>query len=228
MGNRASILVVEDEPAQREVLRYNLIAEGFDVVLAETGDEALERLAEMRPDLVVLDWMLPGPSGIEICRQIKSGRESRAIPVIMLSARTEEADRVRGIDIGADDYITKPFSVAELIARIRKELRRTHPVSVGERIEHDDLVLDAGRHVVERDGQSVSLSTTEFRLLSVLIERPGRVFSREQLLNRVWGHDLDVETRTVDVHIGRLRKALMRHGGSDPIRTIRGEGYALG
>ena len=228
MGNRASILVVEDEPAQREVLRYNLIAEGFDVVLAETGDEALERLAEMRPDLVVLEWMLPGPSGIEICRQIKSGRESRAIPVIMLSARTEEADRVRGIDIGADDYITKPFSVAELIARIRKELRRTHPVSVGERIEHDDLVLDAGRHVVERDGQSVSLSTTEFRLLSVLIERPGRVFSREQLLNRVWGHDLDVETRTVDVHIGRLRKALMRHGGSDPIRTIRGEGYALG
>ncbi|OXT00449.1 phosphate regulon transcriptional regulatory protein PhoB [Notoacmeibacter marinus] len=228
MGSRASILVVEDEPAQREVLRYNLVAEGFDVVLAETGDEALEHLAESQPDLVVLDWMLPGPSGIEICRQIKSGRDSRNTPVIMLSARTEEGDRVRGLDIGADDYITKPFSVAELIARIRKELRRTHPVAVGERIEHDDLVLDAGRHLVERDGQRISLSTTEFRLLSVLIERPGRVFSREQLLNRVWGHDLDVETRTVDVHVGRLRKALRRHGGDDPIRTVRGEGYALG
>ncbi len=222
------VLVVEDEPAQREVLLYNLTAEGFDVEYAATGDAALLRVSEDPPDLVLLDWMLPGVSGIEICRRLKQRVTTKAMPIIMLSARGEEPDRVRGLETGADDYVVKPFSVTELMARIRAHLRRTRPATVGERLEYDDIVLDAAAHKVSRAGKPVHLGPTEFRLLSTLMERPGRVFSREQLLDRVWGRDIYVDTRTVDVHIGRLRKVLGQHGGSDPLRTVRGAGYALG
>ena len=225
---RPCVLVVEDEAAQREVLRYNLEAEGFAVLLAEDGEEALEQLRASDPDIVVLDWMLPKVSGIEVCRQIKTDRRLRAIPVIMLSARGDESDRVRGLETGADDYVVKPYSVAELLARLRTQLRRTRPVTVGERLSFDDIVLDAAEHRVFRGGQPVHLGPTEFRLLGTLMERPGRVWSREQLLNRVWGHEIEVDSRTIDVHVGRLRKALMAAGGTNPVRTVRGAGYALG
>ncbi len=222
------VLVVEDEPAQREVLAYNLEAEGFRVTSADSGDEALLLVAEERPDLIVLDWMLPGVSGIEICRRLKSRPETRGVPVIMLSARSEEVDRVRGLETGADDYVVKPYSVVELMARVRGQMRRTRPASLGEVLEFADITLDSETHRVTRGGQSVKLGPTEFRLLGTLMEKPGRVFSREQLLDRVWGRDIYVDTRTVDVHVGRLRKALCVHGGTDPLRTVRGAGYALG
>lgn len=222
------VLVVEDEPAQREVLRYNLEAEGFDVLLAGGGDEALLLLREEAPDLVVLDWMLPEVSGIEICRRIKADPGTRAIPVVMLSARGDEADRVRGLETGADDYVVKPYSVIELIARLRNQLRRTRPSAMGERLVHEDIVLDTAEHRVFRGGQPLHLGPTEFRLLATLMEKPGRVWTREQLLDRVWGRDIYVDMRTIDVHVGRLRKALMAQGGSNPIRTVRGTGYALG
>jgi two-component system, OmpR family, phosphate regulon response regulator PhoB len=222
------VLVVEDEPAQREVLAYNLEAEGFRVTSADSGDEALLLVAEERPDLIVLDWMLPGVSGIEICRRLKSRAETRGVPVIMLSARSEEVDRVRGLETGADDYVVKPYSIVELMARVRGQMRRTRPASQGEVLAFDDITLDAETHRVMRGGQSVKLGPTEFRLLGTLMEKPGRVFSREQLLDRVWGRDIYVDTRTVDVHVGRLRKALCAHGGDDPLRTVRGAGYALG
>lgn len=225
---RPTVLVVEDEPAQREVLSYNLEAEGFAVSKAGTGDEALLLIQEHAPDIIVLDWMLPGVSGIEVCRRIKARSETRAIPVIMLSARSEEVDRVRGLETGADDYVIKPYSVLELMARVRTQLRRTRPTTVGERLEFDGIVLDAETHRVTRDEKPLKLGPTEFRLLSTFMEKPGRVWSREQLLDRVWGRDIYVDTRTVDVHIGRLRKALCRHGGEDPVRTVRGAGYALG
>lgn len=222
------VLVVEDEPAQREVLGYNLEAEGFRVVMADSGDEALLLVAEERPDLVVLDWMLPGVSGIEICRRLKSRPETRNVPVIMLSARSEEVDRVRGLETGADDYVVKPYSVVELMARVRGQMRRVRPATQGELLEFQDIRLDAETHRVTRAGQQVKLGPTEFRLLGTLMEKPGRVFSREQLLDRVWGRDIYVDTRTVDVHVGRLRKALCASGGGDPLRTVRGAGYALG
>ncbi len=222
------VLLVEDEPAQREVLAYNLEAEGFSVARAETGDEAMLLLDEEAPDIIVLDWMLPGVSGIEICRRVKSRPETRSIPVIMLSARSEEVDRVRGLETGADDYMVKPYSVMELMARVRTQLRRTRPATVGARLEFEDIVLDAETHRVTRQGKTIKLGPTEFRLLSTFMEKPGRVWSREQLLDRVWGRDIYVDTRTVDVHIGRLRKALSAHGGADVIRTVRGAGYALG
>jgi two-component system, OmpR family, phosphate regulon response regulator PhoB len=222
------VLVVEDEPAQREVLGYNLEAEGFRVVMADSGDEALLLVAEERPDLVVLDWMLPGVSGIEICRRLKSRPETRSVPVIMLSARSEEVDRVRGLETGADDYVVKPYSVVELMARVRGQMRRVRPATQGELLEFEDIRLDAETHRVTRAGQQVKLGPTEFRLLGTLMEKPGRVFSREQLLDRVWGRDIYVDTRTVDVHVGRLRKALCAMGGGDPLRTVRGAGYALG
>jgi two-component system phosphate regulon response regulator PhoB len=222
------VLVVEDEPAQREVLAYNLEAEGFRVSKAETGDEALLLFEENQPDVIVLDWMLPGVSGIEVCRRLKSRSESRAVPIIMLSARSEEVDRVRGLETGADDYVIKPYSVVELMARVRTQLRRTRPATVGERLEFADIVLDAETHKVTRGDNPLKLGPTEFRLLSTFMEKPGRVWSREQLLDRVWGRDIYVDTRTVDVHIGRLRKALCQHGGDDPVRTVRGAGYALG
>lgn len=222
------VLLVEDEPAQREVLRYNLAAEGYEVVIAETGDDAIILVEEVGPDLVLLDWMLPGVSGIEICRRIKARKETARLPVIMVSARSEEVDLVRGLETGADDYVTKPFSVKELMARIRTQLRRTRPSSVGHRLEHGGIVLDSETHKVQRDGREVRLGPTEFRLLAALIENPGRVWTREQLLDRVWGRDIYVETRTVDVHVGRLRKALCQSNDDNPLRTVRGTGYALG
>ncbi|MAQ37536.1 phosphate regulon transcriptional regulatory protein PhoB [Thioclava sediminum] len=222
------VLVVEDENAQREVLSYNLEAEGFRVVMAENGDEGLLFLKEEKPDLIVLDWMLPNVSGIEICRRVKANSETRNIPVIMLSARSEEVDRVRGLETGADDYVVKPYSVVELMARVRTQLRRTRPATMGERLSFEDIILDAEEHRVFRNGQPLKLGPTEFRLLSTMMEKPGRVWTRDQLLDRVWGRDIYVDTRTIDVHVGRLRKALMANGGDDPVRTVRGTGYALG
>ncbi|KGJ13522.1 phosphate regulon transcriptional regulator PhoB [Paracoccus panacisoli] len=222
------ILLVEDEGAQREVLTYNLEAEGFRVVSAETGDEALLLVAEENPDLMVLDWMLPNVSGIEICRRVKADPDTRHIPIVMLSARSDEGDRVRGLETGADDYVVKPYSVVELMARLRTQLRRTRPATMGERLSFQDILLDAGEHRVFRSGKTLHLGPTEFRLLSTLMERPGRVWTREQLLDRVWGRDIYVDTRTIDVHVGRLRKALMAHGGDNPVRTVRGTGYSLG
>ncbi|MCM2563344.1 phosphate regulon transcriptional regulator PhoB [Lutimaribacter sp. EGI FJ00015] len=223
-----SVLVVEDEPAQREILTYNLEHEGFRVIKAEDGNEALLLIEEEEPDLILLDWMLPGISGIEICRRIKLRPSLRSIPLIMISARSEEVDRVRGLETGADDYICKPYSVVEMIARVKAHLRRSRPASVGVRLTFDDILLDAETYKVFRGDHEVKLGPTEFRLLTTFMEKPGRVWSREQLLDRVWGREIYVDTRTVDVHIGRLRKALSRHGGDDPIRTVRGAGYALG
>jgi len=223
-----TVLLVEDEPAQREVLSYNLEADGFRVLTADNGEEALMMVDETPPDIIVLDWMMPNVSGIEVCRQLKIRSATRAIPIIMLSARTEEVDRVRGLETGADDYVIKPYSMVELMARVRAQLRRTRPATMGERLEYGDIVLDAETHRVTRCDKALRLGPTEFRLLSTFMEKPGRVWSREQLLDRVWGRDIYVDTRTVDVHIGRLRKALCQHGGEDPLRTVRGAGYALG
>lgn len=222
------VLVVEDEPAQLEVLAYNLEAEGFVVSRARDGEEALLLLSEDAPDIVVLDWMMPNLSGIEVCRRIKIKPDTRSIPVIMLSARSEEVDKVRGLETGADDYVVKPYSVIELMARVRSQLRRVRPSSMGQQLKFDDIILDAETHKVMRGADQLKLGPTEFRLLTTFMEKPGRVWSREQLLDRVWGRDLYVDTRTVDVHIGRLRKALSQHGGGDPVRTVRGVGYALG
>ena len=227
-ADQPTVLIVEDEPAQREVLAYNLEAEGFRVSRAENGEEALLLIAEEAPDLIVLDWMLPNDSGIEVCRQLKMRADTRGVPVIMLSARSEEVDKVRGLETGADDYVIKPYSVVELMARVRAQLRRTRPSTVGGRLEYEDIVLDSETHRVTRSDKPLKLGPTEFRLLSTFMEKPGRVWSREQLLDRVWGRDIYVDTRTVDVHIGRLRKALTIHGGTDPLRTVRGAGYALG
>ena len=228
MAHSPVILVVEDEPAQREVLAYNIAAEGFDVLTADSGDEALLIARETPPDLIILDWMLPNVSGIELCRQLKSGTQTARIPVIMLSARSEEVDKIRGLETGADDYVTKPYSLAELLARTRSQLRRTRPSSVGETLEYEDIKLDTSAHRAFRGDAQINLGPTEFRLLTAFIERPGRVWSREQLLDRVWGRDIYVDSRTVDVHVGRLRKALRGGGEVDPIRTVRGAGYALG
>ncbi|MEP5152485.1 phosphate regulon transcriptional regulator PhoB [Planktotalea sp.] len=221
-------LLIEDEPAQREVLSYNLESESYRVLQAGSGDEGLLIAREEIPDLIVLDWMLPGVSGIEVCRQIKSRNETKDIPVIMLSARSEEVDKVRGLETGADDYVVKPYSVKEMLARVRTQLRRTRAAAVGEQLVFEDIILDGETHKVTRSGAEIKLGPTEFRLLSHFMEKPGRVWPREQLLDRVWGRDTYVDTRTVDVHVGRLRKALAKQGGEDPIRTVRGAGYALG
>jgi two-component system phosphate regulon response regulator PhoB len=222
------VLIVEDEPAQREVLAYNLEAEGYRIARAENGEEALLLVREETPDVIVLDWMLPNVSGIEVCRQLKSRAATRGVPIIMLSARSEEVDKVRGLETGADDYVVKPYSVTELMARVRSQLRRVRPSTVGQVLTYDDIVLDADSHRVTRQDMPLKLGPTEFRLLSTFMEKPGRVWSREQLLNRVWGRDVYVDTRTVDVHVGRLRKVLTGNGGADPLRTVRGAGYALG
>lgn len=222
------VLIVEDEPAQREILAYNVESEGYRVSRAGNGEEALTLVEEDRPDVILLDWMLPNVSGIEICRRLKTRNETRDLPIIMLSARSEEVDRVRGLDTGADDYVVKPYSVSELLARLKSQLRRVRPATVGQVLQFEDITLDSERHRVNRDGMELKLGPTEFRLLSTFMEKPGRVWSREQLLDRVWGRDIYVDTRTVDVHVGRLRKVLTRHGGSDPVRTVRGAGYALG
>ena len=221
------VLVVEDEDALATLLDYNLMKEGFRVERAADGEEALLRVAEEPPDLIVLDWMLPKVSGVEVCRQLRAGVETRRTPVLMLTARGEETDKVRGLDTGADDYVVKPFAMSELVARIRALLRRTRPELVEERLEYADLILDRGRHRVTRGGQDVHLGPTEYRLLDFLMQRPGRVFSRERLLDAVWGANTYVEVRTVDVHVGRLRKALRLTGAPDLIRTVRSAGYAL-
>ena len=226
--NPPQILLVEDEPAQREILAYNLAAEGFAVMQASNGEEALLLVAEAAPDLILLDWMMPLVSGLEVCRRLKMRPETRGIPVIMLSARSEEVDLVRGLEMGADDYVIKPYSLAELMARLRAHLRRVRPAAAGVVLEWGDIALDPGTHRVLRAGAALKLGPTEFRLLAAFLEKPGRVFSREQLLDRVWGRDIYVDSRTVDVHIGRLRKSLCAHGGDDPVRTVRGAGYALG
>ena len=204
MAGEPLVLVVEDEPAHREVLAYNIKAEGYQVITAEAGDEALVLVRETPPDVIVLDWMLPHVSGIEVCRQLKMGVDTARIPVIMLSARSEETDKIRGLETGADDYITKPYSVAELLARLRTQLRRVRPATVGERLDYDDIMIDLAEHRVYRQGEQLRLGPTEFRLLTAFMERPGRVWSREQLLDRVWGRDIYVDSRTVDVHVGRL------------------------
>ena len=225
---RPTVLLVEDEPAQREMLAYNLEAEGFDVITADNGEDGLILVDENDPDLIVLDWMMPQLSGIEVCRRLKSNSKTRQIPVIMLSARADEVDRVHGLKTGADDYVAKPYSVIELMARVKAHLRRIRAAAVGNRLEYGDIMLDPETHKVFRSQSELKLGPTEFRLLSTFMEKPGRVWSRDQLLDRVWGRDIYVDTRTVDVHVGRLRKALCQHGGDDPLRTVRGAGYALG
>ena len=221
------ILVVEDEEALATLLDYNLGKEGFDVAVAGDGEEALLKIEEDVPDLIILDWMLPKVSGIEICRRIRSRSETRNLPIIMLTARSEESDRIRGLETGADDYLTKPFSTNELIARVRAVLRRIRPGLAEDKVTVGDLIVDRVSHKVMRGDKEIHLGPTEFRLLDHLIQHPGRVFSREQLLNAVWGSDVFVEVRTVDVHIGRLRKALNKFKQGDPIRTVRSAGYSL-
>jgi two-component system phosphate regulon response regulator PhoB len=221
------VLLVEDEAPLVTLLRYNLEKEGFEVASAGDGEEALLQIAERKPDVVVLDWLLPLVSGIEVCRQIRRSPQTRALPVIMLTARGEEADRVRGLNGGADDYITKPFSLRELTARLRAVIRRAQPDAVDETMRFADVAVDLGAHRVTRAGKPVHLGPTEFRLLAHLMRNQGRVFSREQLLDAVWGSDVYVEARTVDVHIRRLRKAINADGGADIIRTVRSAGYAL-
>ena len=222
------ILVVEDDDALGTLLRYNLEREGYAVALATDGEEALIQAEEQLPDLVVLDWMLPRVSGIEVCRRLRQKPQSRNVPIIMLTARGEESDRIRGLDTGADDYVVKPFAVTELSARIRAVLRRLRPGLAEDVVVRGALILDRSAHRVSRDGEEIHLGPTEFRMLDFFIQNPGRVFSREQLLDSVWGSDVYVEARTVDVHIGRLRKALAKgKAGFNPIRTVRSAGYAL-
>ena len=221
------ILIVEDEEALTLLLRYNLEAEGYEVETVARGDDADVRLKERMPDMVILDWMLPGISGIEICRRLRTRPETRQLPIIMLTARGEESERVRGLSTGADDYIVKPFSVPELSARVRALLRRAIPERVADVLSFGDIEVDREKKRVSRNGRVVDLGPTEYRLLEFLMERPGRVFSREQLLDGVWGSDIYIDERTVDVHVGRLRKAINRGHAADPIRTVRGSGYAL-
>lgn len=223
----ATILVVEDEVAQLETLRYNLEKEGFRVVAVEDGEEAVLVAKEELPDLIVLDWMLPSLSGIEVCRKLKGAEATADIPVIMLTARGEETDRVRGLETGADDYVVKPYGVGELIARIRARLRNTRPASVGKPLTFEDISIDTEQHRATRGDKPLKLGPTEYRLLIVFMERPKRVWSRDSLLDRVWGMDTDVDLRTVDVHVGRLRKVLNSNGAHDLIRTVRGAGYSL-
>ncbi|MFP4003605.1 MAG: phosphate regulon transcriptional regulator PhoB [Alphaproteobacteria bacterium] len=221
------VLVVEDETALATLLNYNLEREGYTVLEARDGEEAMLIAGEETPDLILLDWMLPRLSGIEVCRQLRNRAETRNTPIIMLTARGEEADRIRGLDTGADDYITKPFSMSELIARIRAVMRRIRPALAENVVTCGEIEVDRAAHRVRRGGREIHLGPTEFRLLDHLIQHPGRVFSREQLLDAVWGSDVYVEARTVDVHIGRLRKALNLEGEADPIRTVRSAGYAF-
>ena len=224
---RPYALIVEDEPPLVELIRYNLEKEGYEIDVALDGEEAILMIEERQPDIVILDWMLPTLAGIEVCRRLRSKPATRNLPVIMLTARSEEIDRVRGLDIGADDYMTKPFAMTELVARIRAVLRRIRPALAEDVVVVGDISIDRSAHRVTRNDVEVHLGPTEFRLLDYFAQHPGRVFSREQLLDAVWGSDVYVETRTVDVHIGRLRKALSKGGGEDPIRTVRSAGYAL-
>ncbi|MBB4003990.1 phosphate regulon transcriptional regulator PhoB [Aurantimonas endophytica] len=221
------IAVVEDEEALGVLLRYNLEAEGYEVDVIARGDEADIRLREEVPDLLILDWMLPGLSGVELCRRLRQRGETERLPIIMLTARGEESERVRGLSVGADDYVVKPFSTPELIARVRAMLRRAKPEKISSQLSAGDIDLDRETHRIRRAGREVKLGPTEFKLLEFFMQSPGRVFSREQLLDGVWGRDIYVDERTVDVHVGRLRKAINRGRQRDPIRTVRGAGYAL-
>ncbi|MEL7058174.1 MAG: phosphate regulon transcriptional regulator PhoB [Pseudomonadota bacterium] len=221
------IVIAEDETSVSELLRYNLESEGYETAIANDGDEAMLLLDERIPDLMLLDWMLPKISGIEICRRVRTRQETANLPIIMLTARTEEADRIRGLETGADDYVTKPFSTNELMARVKAVLRRIRPALMDDKIRVGDIEIDRTTHRVTRAAKDIHLGPTEFRLLEYFAQHPGRVFSREQLLDGVWGSDVYVEARTVDVHIGRLRKALMSQGGPNPIRTVRSAGYSL-
>jgi two-component system, OmpR family, phosphate regulon response regulator PhoB len=221
------ILIVEDEEALTLLLRYNLEAAGYQVDTVARGDDAEVRLRESNPDLIILDWMLPGMSGIELCRQLRVRPQTRQLPIIMLTARGEESERVRGLATGADDYVVKPFSLPELMARVSALLRRASPERVADVLAFGDIQMDREKKRVSRGGRAVDLGPTEYRLLEFLLERPGRVFTREQLLDGVWGRDIYIDERTVDVHVGRLRKALNLESANDPIRTVRGAGYAL-
>jgi two-component system, OmpR family, phosphate regulon response regulator PhoB len=223
----ARILIVEDEEPLTLLLRYNLEAAGYAVDSAASGDEAELKLRENAPDLVVLDWMLPGVSGIELCRRLRAQPQTAQLPIIMLTARGEETERVRGLETGADDYIVKPFSVPELLARVSALLRRSKPERVAAVLRAGDIELDRERRRVFRNGREIELGPTEFRLLEYLMQSPGRVFSREQLLDGVWGRDIYIDERTVDVHVGRLRKALNPSREANPIRTVRAAGYAF-
>ncbi len=227
MAKAPHVLVVEDEVALVQLLKYNLEKEGYRVSVAMDGEEALVVADESNPDLVVLDWMLPKAPGIEVCRRLRARQDTRNTPIVMLTARTEESDRIRGLDVGADDYLTKPFSMNELLARLRAVMRRIRPGLADDKIVIGDITMDRVSHRVHRGQRDVHLGPTEFRILDHLMQHPGRVFSREQLLDAVWGSDVYVEARTVDVHIGRLRKALMVGTETDPIRTVRSAGYAL-
>ncbi|MGH1420411.1 MAG: phosphate regulon transcriptional regulator PhoB [Hyphomonas sp.] len=221
------VLIAEDENAVSELLLYNLEKEDYEVAVASDGESAMMMIEERAPDLLLLDWMLPKISGIEVCRRIRSGQLNPNMPIIMLTARGEESDRIRGLDTGADDYVTKPFSTTELMARVRAVLRRLRPGLKDDKVSDGDIVVDRVAHRVMRGGEEIHLGPTEFRLLDHFLQNPGRVFSREQLLDTIWGSDVYVEARTVDVHVGRLRKALRQAGGDDPIRTVRSAGYAL-
>lgn len=225
--NMPRVLIVEDEAPLVTMLRYNLEREGFAVEEAADGEEAMLRIAERRPDAVLLDWMLPLVSGLEICRRIRRAADTKRLPVIMLTARGEEGDRIRGLDSGADDYVVKPFSPSELVARLRAVIRRAQPNDSEAVLAYADVTMDLAAHRVSRAGKVIHLGPTEFRLLRHFLQHPGRVFSREQLLDRVWGDESDIEIRTVDVHIRRLRKALNGNGGGDLLRTVRSFGYAL-
>ena len=224
---KPQILVVEDEEPLTILLRYNLEAEGFEVEVSSRGDEADTRLRERVPDLLILDWMVPGLSGIELCRRLRGRPETAQLPILMLTARGEEDERIRGLATGADDYVVKPFSVPELMARVKALLRRARPEVVSPVLKAGDLELDRETFRVRRAGREVHLGPTEFRLLEYLMKSPGRVFSREQLLDGVWGREVYIDERTVDVHIGRLRRAVNRGRGRDPIRTVRGAGYSF-
>lgn len=224
---KGRILLVEDDQALAELLRYTLVREEFEVQQTVDGEEALLLAAESPPDLVLLDWMIEGTSGIEVCRRLRRGAATANVPIIMLTARSEESDRIRGLELGADDYVTKPFSPRELVARVLAVLRRVRPALAGERLSYADIEMDMVSHKVKRGGDTIQLGPTEFRLLKHFLEHPGRVFSRERLLDSVWGHDSYIEARTVDVHIRRLRKAINAGGRSDIIRTVRSAGYAL-
>lgn len=221
------ILVVEDEVPLATLLVYNLEAEGYQVEHVDNGDEAELRIAESPPDLMLLDWMLPGVSGLEICRRLRARDTARDMPIIMLTARGEESERVRGLSVGADDYVVKPFSTPELMARVRALLRRARPERVASKLTLGDIDLDRETRRVRRSGREIHLGPTEFRLLEYFMEKPGRVFTRAQLLDSVWGMSAEIDERTVDVHVGRLRKALIRGREKDPIRTVRGSGYSF-
>ena len=227
MSTNPHILIVEDEEPIALLLRYNLEAEGYKVTHTARGDEAEIILRETRPDLVLLDWMLPGLSGIELCRRIRARPETKTLPIILLTARGEESERVRGLATGADDYVVKPFSVPELLARVRALLRRASPNRIADVLQAGDLHLDRSTHRVRRGTREIHLGPTEFRLLEFLMERPGRVFSRAHMLDHVWDMDAEIDERTVDVHVGRLRKAINKPRERDPIRTVRGAGYSF-